>query len=106
MIHTGTISEDRLSFNVMKQGDTVSIEQIYTGNGKFGVEYTEFKDSMNNYIQGLRSDLDDISTYDLFIETPNGTNLRGNNIILTAKLFKNNIDVTDEWDAEYFTWTR
>ncbi len=106
MISQGTISEDRLAFNVMKQGDTVSIEQIYTGNGKFGVEYTEFKDSTNNYIKNLRSDLDDISTYDLFIETPNGTNLRGNNITLTAKLFKNNIDVTDEWDAEYFTWTR
>jgi hypothetical protein len=42
----------------------------------------------------------------LFIETPNGTNIFGGDIQLIAVLLKNNVDVTDEYDASCFTWTR
>lgn len=106
MIHDGTISESKLGFNVMKQGDTIGIEQIYTGDGQFGVEYTEFKNGTNSALQGLRQDLDDFGVYELYIEAPSGTNIRGGNIQLNAKLFKNNVDVTNEFDASCFIWTR
>ena len=106
MIHNGTISEDKLSFNVMKQGDTISIEKITTGGGSFGVEYTEFKNSTRDTLDELKVDIQNSANYSLHIETPSGTNIHGGNIQLNVKLLKNNIDVTDEYDASCFTWTR
>lgn len=106
MIHNGTISEDKLSFNVMKQGDTISIEKITTGGGSFGVEYTEFKNGTRDALDELKQDISSKSNYQLYIETPNGTNIRGGNIVLNAKLLKDNIEVTDEWDTKYFHWER
>lgn len=106
MIHDNTISENKLSFNVMKQGDTVSIEQITTGGGSFGVEYTEFKNGTSNALTTLRQDLENKANYDLYIETPYGTNIWGGNIQLNVKLLRNNVDVTDEYDASCFIWTR
>lgn len=106
MIHNGTISEDKLSFNVMKQGDTISIEKITTGGGSFGVEYTEFKNGTRDALDDLRTDLEESANYDLYIEAPNGTNIYGGNIQLNVKLLKNNVDVTDEFDASCFIWTR
>ena len=32
--------------------------------------------------------------------------MRGGNITLNARLFKNSVEVTNEWDGEYFFWTR
>lgn len=106
MIHNGTISEDKLSFNVMKQGDTISIEKITTGGGSFGVEYTEFKNGTRDALNDLKVDIQNSANYSLHIETPSGTNIHGGNIQLNIKLLKNNIDVTDEYDASCFTWTR
>lgn len=106
MIHTGTISEDKLGFSVMKQGDTISIEKVMTGSGSFGVEYTEFKNGTNSALNDLRQDIEDSANYDLYIETPNGTNIWGGNIQLNVKLLKNNVDVTDDFDASCFIWTR
>ena len=106
MIHNGTISEDKLSFNVMKQGDTISIEKITTGGGSFGVEYTEFKNGTRDALNDLKVDIQNSASYSLYIETPSGTNIHGGNIQLNIKLLKNNIDVTDEYDASCFTWTR
>lgn len=47
MIRNGTISENKLSFNVMKTGDSISIEQVTIGGGSFGTEYTQFKNGTN-----------------------------------------------------------
>ena len=106
MIHDGTISESKLGFNVMKEGDTISIEQVYTGDGQFGVEYTAFKNGTNSALEEMRIDIENNANYQLYIETPYGTNIRGGNIQLNVKLLKNGVDVTDEYDASCFTWTR
>lgn len=106
MISNGTISESKLSFNVMKQGDTIAIENITTGGGSFGVEYTEFKNGTRDALDELRQDLADNAFYELYIEAPQGKNLRGGNITLNARLFRNSVDVTDQWDADYFIWKR
>ena len=106
MIHDGTISESKLGFNVMKEGDSVTIEQIYLGDKQFGAEWTTFTDSTTTKLQELREDLDDNQFYDLYIETPNGTNISGGNLILNARLFKNNTEVTNDYPSSCFTWTR
>ena len=103
MIHTGTIAEDKLSFSVIKTTDHISIEQIYTGNNQFGAEWTTFTTNTNNAIAQLQEDVD---SYDLFIDAPNGTAIRGGNILLQAVLLKNNVDVTNQYDASCFVWTR
>ena len=101
MIHTGTIAKDKLGFQVIEpnaQGG-VDITQVYDGSGNlWGVEYVTFQD-------GTKKALDKFS-YKLEIETPNGKNLRGGNITLNAKLYHDGVDVTDQWDASYFIWTR
>lgn len=106
MIHTGTISEDKLGFQVMKSGDEISIEKIYTGDGKFGAEWTTFKQDTEGALQSMADDIANASVYQLYIEAPNGKNVRGGNITLNAKLFRNSVDVTNEWDASYFIWQR
>lgn len=106
MIHDGTIDATKLNFSVMKQGDTINIEQVMTGSGSFGYEYNTFKEATASDIQKMKQDIEDTAAYSLFIETPNGTNLRGGNVQLNVKLLKNNVDVTDQYDGTCFTWTR
>ena len=106
MIHDGAISESKLGFSVMKTGDTVSIEQIHTGDGSFGAEWTDFKQGTSSALDGLRQDIEDNVNYVVYIETPDGTNIWGGNIQLRAKLLRNNVDVTDDYDQSCFIWTR
>jgi hypothetical protein len=80
---------------------------VYDGNGnRFGAEYTSFKNNINNSINDLDKKIDDNATYSLHILTPQGTNIRGSNIILNVVLYKNSVDVTDDFDPSYFVWTR
>ena len=106
MIANGTISKSKLGFNVMEQGDSITIEQIYNGNQQFGAEWTTFKNGTNDALSDLRTDLDNKNSYQLYIEAPNGTNIYGGDINLNARLFENNTDVTDDYDDSCFIWTR
>lgn len=106
MIHDGTITEDKLGFSVVKEGDSISIEQIYTGDGQFGAEWTTFKQGTSDAIAELKQDIADSLAYDLHIETPDGTNIQGGNITLRAKLLKGNVDVTTQYNDDCFVWTR
>lgn len=105
MIKNGTISESKLNFNVMKQGDSITIEQITTGGGSFGAEYTTFKNGTNDALGDIRDGMEQLA-YQVVIETPNGKNLRGGNITLNAKVYKNYVDVTSQYDPSCFTWKR
>lgn len=87
MIHTGTISEDKLGFQVMKSGDEISIEQIYTGDGKFGAEWTTFKQDTNSAINGIKDDVE-ASSYQLYIEAPNGKNVHQEQHYFKCRSFK------------------
>ena len=109
MIHDGTIEKGKLGFPIVEtnQDGTINITSIKDGSGgNFGVEYTTFKQGTSNALDQLRQDIEDSANYDLYIETPNGTNIWGGNIQLNVKLLKNNVDVTDEYDASCFIWTR
>lgn len=109
MISDRTIQKGKLGFNIVEgdENGNVSITKVLDGSGgSFGVEYTNFKNNTNQAIGNLDTKIDNSATYTLYIQAPNGTNIRGQNITLTVKLLKNSIDVTDDFDNQYFTWTR
>ena len=58
-------------------------------------------------INNLNEKIDNFATYSLYIDCPNGTNIhRNKNVILNAHLFRNSIEVTNEFGNQCFTWTR
>ena len=58
---------------------------------------------LDERIQNIKTGED---VYFLYIECPNGTNIHGTDLIFNAKLFRNSIDVTDDFDDSCFIWTR
>lgn len=51
MVHTQTLSKDKMNFNVMEVGDDIIIEQMtYTDGSKFGNEYTMFEQNITNAV--------------------------------------------------------
>ena len=109
MITDGTIQKSKLGFQIVDTDENgkISITDVKDGSGgNFGVSYTTFQQNTSEALSDLRQDIDDFANYDLYIETPNGTNIWGGNIQLNVKLLKNNVDVTNEYDASCFIWTR
>lgn len=108
MIEDNTIAKSKLGFEIIETNEYggIDITKIYDGENKFGVEYTSFKTSTSESISELDKKIDMSSTYTLYLETPNGNKMTPAGITITAKLFKNSIDVTDKWPEEYFIWTR
>ena len=108
MVGQGSLNLDRLSEPVItaNQYGGINIEQVYTGGGNFGVEYTSFKQGTSTALQEMSQQIEDKTFFSLYIETPNGTNIHSGNIQLNARLLKDNEDVTDLYDSQYFTWSR
>ena len=106
MIRTGTISEDRLGFSVMKTGDRVQLTQIYNGEEAWGVQYTTFVNNTTNELGRISTGLEESATYTIRIETPDGIDISGGNIRLIAHLLRNGIEVTEDYSGEYFVWSR
>lgn len=101
MVADGTLQESKMGFNVATANadGTISITNVKDGSGgNFGVEYTTFKQNTEDAIES--------ASYQLYIEAPNGKNVRGGSITLNAILLKAGEDVTDEWDASHFIWER
>ena len=109
MLEDATISKEKLGFEIIEPNEYggVDITQVYDGNGgQFGVEYTTFKESVSSSLETLDNKIDSTATYTLYIETPNGCHMIPSGLKMNARLFKNSVDVTDDWDDSYFTWTR
>ena len=109
MVKDGTLTKSKLGFMIVDtdENGNISIANVKDGSGgNFGVEYTNFKNTTNTSLSALDTKIDNSATYTLHIVAPNGKNLRGGSIVLQAKLFKNSVEITDEYDARYFTWTR
>ena len=108
MISNGTIQKGKLGFEIIEpnaQGG-IDITQIYDGSGNlWGAQYTSFKNGTEQALSDLADGIESAS-YTLYIEAPNGKNIRGGNITLNAKLYRNGVDVTNDFAAQYFTWTR
>lgn len=106
MVQNGTLGKEKFSFTVMEEGDTISMEQIYMGDKAFGGEWTSFTTGTNQALDDLSEAVADSAKYDVVIETPDGVDIRGGNIRLVARLYRNGVDVTDSYDASLFIWTR
>ena len=109
MLANGTIQKDKLGFQIIEPNEHggIDISQVYLGDGsKFGVEYTTFKETVTNDINSMNQKIDESSSYELYIEMPNGNRMTPAGLILNARLFKNSIEVTTDWDNKYFTWRR
>lgn len=109
MVHDGTLSKSKLGFPIVDtdENGNISITNIKDGTGgNFGVEYTNFKNNTNDTLTQLDEKIDESATYTIYVYAPNGTNIRGGNITLVARLFKNSEEVTDDYDDQYFVWTR
>lgn len=108
MISDGTISQAKLGFPIITpnaQGG-IDITQIYDGSGNlWGVQYTSFKNDTTTALTEMKCDIEN-ALYTLYIEAPNGKNLRGTNITLNAVLYKAGEDVTDDYQASCFKWKR
>lgn len=101
MVKEGTLSKSKLNFPIVETNPdgTIDITKIKDGTGgSFGVEYTRFKQEVSETFDSI--------AYHLTIETPNGKNLRGQNITLNAKLYYGSTDVTNQFGDSCFTWVR
>lgn len=108
MVRDGTLGKTKLGFQILEpnaQGG-IDITKVYDGQEQFGVSYTSFKQNTSSALNALDEKIDNLNNFDLYIECPNGTNIHGTTLMFYAKLLNNNIDVTDDYDASYFTWTR
>ena len=109
MLEDNTIEKGKLGFEIIEPNEYggIDISQVYLGDGgQFGVDYTQFKDSVSDDVTKLNQKIDESVSYTLYIESPYGGKVTPSGINLIAHLFKNSIEVTDEWDDKYFIWTR
>lgn len=121
MIDDRQITVDHLDFNIYEQVEGTLIEQIHSGQGLFGAEWTSFSSAISSNSEALSSisqELEDSATYTIHIETPDGINAQGTShggtLRLVAHVFRNGVDVTNDVDNnnnyvygnECFTWTR
>jgi len=108
MVRDGTLGKTKLGFEILEPNEQggIDITKIYDGKEEFGASYTSFKTNTNSALESLDEKIDNLNNFTLYIECPNGTNIHGGPLNLNAKLFNNNIDVTEEYDSSCFTWTR
>ena len=108
MVKDGTLAKTKLGFEILEPNEQggIDITKIYDGTQEFGASYTSFKNNTTTALEQLDDKIDNINNYDLYIECPNGTNIHGATLTFNAKLFNNNVDVTDEYDPSCFIWTR
>ena len=101
MISKGTIDADRLNFQVMKQGDTVSITQIMDGSGEsFGIKYTEMEQKVQH--------IDSQKMYRVEITSSNGNFFKNGNVscVLSCHVYSWDDEITDDINASFFKWTK
>lgn len=109
MIGQGTISKDKLSFEVETQVDengreymVTNISNILDGSGgSFGVEYTTFKKNITEKVE-------EVTPYSVEIISSNGNMFRRSKIstTLTCKVYKGSEDITDQFEASAFHWIK
>ena len=95
MIHDKTISEEKLGFNVMKQGDSITIDQVYTeaGGEKFGVEWERFTSTTTTELNNLKNLAKSVALFgqQVFVESQ-GT-ITPESVTITAEL-KNGANIS------------
>lgn len=111
MISDGTISEDKLGFQIIKPNEHggIDIEQIYDGTGElWGVKVESTMQSIETDMKDLADKVENNVTYDMQISTSNGRVFNHGIVdtIATVHLYQGGIEITDDYDDSCFIWTR
>lgn len=104
MVADGTLGKEKFSFNIVEGDENGNIDAgkvLINGQG-VDIEFT----SIRTEISTLDQKIDASATYTLYIEMPQGNAITPSGIQMIAHLFKNSVEVTDDWDDSYFIWTR
>lgn len=107
MVSNGTISKNKLAFEVIEPNEYggVDITQVYDGSGNlWGTQYTSFK----NQTEQALSDIESTKMYRVVIESDNGNIFRLSdlNCTLSCRVYSWDEDITDDINAVNFIWTR
>lgn len=99
MIANGTIGKEKLSFSAVEKNEDGSInvaDVIIDGTG------------VKQQFVTIKSEIESNIPYNLYISSSNGIRMNDGitDTILSARLYKRDEDVTDQYDDQYFIWTR
>ena len=106
MINDGEIDKSKLNFNIVEAKDDGTIDAgKVTVDGK-GIDI-EFK-SIQSTMETMNQKIDENATYEIRVFDNNGRvfNRGIMETTFTAKLYKNGVDITDQYDDKYFIWER
>lgn len=114
MIGNKQITEDKIDKTNMREwtddeGNKIfDVSQLYYGDDKFEVSYTSFQQSTNSSLSELNQKIDDSIPYEIQISSSNGRvfNHGITETILYVHLYRNGVDITNDYDASCFVWTR
>lgn len=109
MLENGTVGKEKLGFSIVEPNEYggIDIGQIYLGDGgKFGVEYTEFKNNVEETQKDLDEKIDASLVYNIEIHSTNGNFFKNGEIAttLSCHVYKSNVEITDEINAAKFHW--
>lgn len=107
MVHDGTLSKNKLGFDIIEPNEYggIDITQVYDGSGdNFGISYTSFKNSTESSLQQIEN----TKMYRVIVESDNGNIFKNGDIncTLSCRVFSWDNEITDEINAVNFKWTR
>ncbi len=112
MVADGTLSKDKLGFQIIEPNDQggIDISQIYDGKGgKWGIEYSSFKESVSNSFSDMEQKIEDNAPFEIRVSSERGQTFYNSIItqtVLHAHLYRAGIEVTDNYDESCFIWSR
>lgn len=112
MVADGTLSKDKLGFQIIEPNDQggIDISQIYDGKGgKWGIEYSSFKESVSNSFSDMEQKIEDNVPFEIRVSSERGQTFYNSIItqtVLHAHLYRAGIEVTDNYDESCFIWNR
>lgn len=111
MIKDGTVSKNKLGFEIVEPNEQggIDISTIYDGKEKWGAQYISFKESTINSLDGLDKKIDDSIPFQLFFTTSVGSDLAygvNPSTVVTIHLYRDGKEVTDDYQDSNFIWTR
>lgn len=112
MIADGTVSKDKLGFQIIEPNEQggIDISQIYDGKGgKWGVEYNSFKESVTDSFLNVDQKIQDSVPFEIQISSERGQTFYNSIVtqtVLHVHLYRGGIEVTDDYDESCFIWHR
>lgn len=99
MIQNGTLGKEKFNFNVVEadENGAINVSDVVINGEGISAEFVTIKQEIESNIP-----------YSLYISSSNGIRMSNTvtDTLLTAVLYKRDENVTDQYDDQYFIWTR